>query len=67
MKIIKATAGHVEYEVDGPPRLVVADVYGGEVTLILWDHPEDTLADMKAESRRIRASARSLAQRHKIA
>ena len=67
MKTLRATAGHVEYEVDGPPRFIVADVHGGEVWIVLWNHPDDTFEGMKEEARRIRASNRLLARRTKIA
>jgi len=63
MKIIRAKAGHVEYEAGGPPQLIVADVHGGEVVFLLWDHPDDTLEGMREEGRRIRNARRIIDNR----
>jgi hypothetical protein len=52
------TADYLHYEVDGPPRFMVADIHGGNATLLFWDHPDDTLEGMRAEARRLRASRR---------
>jgi hypothetical protein len=63
MTTLTAKAGHIHYEVDGPPRFIVADIHGGEVVLLLVSHPDDTLEGMREEARRIRASRRSGASR----
>lgn len=54
MKVIKARAGHIETEYDGPPRLIVADVYGGYVTLVVSNHPEDDEREMRTLANRLR-------------
>jgi hypothetical protein len=63
MTTLKAKAGHVHYEVDGPPRFIVADVFDGQAVILMVDHPDDTLAGMQEEARRIRASRRTGAHR----
>jgi hypothetical protein len=45
------------------PTMLVADIHGGEVVLLLATHPDDTLAGMQEEARRIRAVRRFNANR----
>jgi hypothetical protein len=64
MRILTVTPGHEETRADGPPDWLVADVHGGKCVLIIRDHPEDTLADMRTAARRLRKGRQTVAKKH---